>query len=316
MHSGREGGREGEHDGPCDTGSATAGCYVSAPPALASHRLSRLCFWPIPHPVATAHFFSPSTHMAPHMAASLPPLLLCSPTISSSPSPPPTCVPGEPPTSAVFAVTLSVFCLSAFPSLIIFISRFSHSLSHSLSLCCAVRLQLHALDYRDMTETGHQCTLRHTYTNISHILIAVGLLKHPLLLFQKAPVLQIGLDLIGARTTNHFQKKVRLPWQTKQKENCWKHGCIEKAVAINARRITRHSSNARIQLKALSAKQQCRMVRAHNTYRPRFSLGKSHFWGCFHIENSLINFTLIKLTSIDYTNFQSCSQTQMQTLLL
>lgn len=68
---GREGGREVEHDGPCDTGSATAGCYVSTPPALCPHRLSRLCVSPIPHPVAAAHFFFPATHMAPHMAASL-----------------------------------------------------------------------------------------------------------------------------------------------------------------------------------------------------------------------------------------------------
>lgn len=44
-------------------------------------------------------------------------------------------------------------------------------------------------------------TLRHTYTNILHILITVWLLKYPLLLFQKVSLLQIGLDLIGVRTT-------------------------------------------------------------------------------------------------------------------
>lgn len=206
MHAGREGGREGEHDGPCDTGSATAGCYVSAPPALASHRLSRLCFWPIPHPVAAAHFFFPfHSHGSSH--GCLPPSspFLCSPTISSSPSPPPTCIPGEPPTSAVFAVTLSLFCLSAFPSLIIFICRFSPvllSLPLFLSVLwgCSSTCWTTEIWQRRAANT-RSSTLRHTYTNISHILVTVWLLKYPLLLFQKVFVLQIGLDLIGVYTT-------------------------------------------------------------------------------------------------------------------
>lgn len=81
----RKGGREGERDGPRDAGSATAGCYVSAPPALSPHGLSRLRFSPIPHSAAAAHFFfAPSTHMAPHMAASLPPPLPSSITLSPS----------------------------------------------------------------------------------------------------------------------------------------------------------------------------------------------------------------------------------------
>lgn len=151
MHSGRggrkEGRGEGEHDGPCDTGSATAGCYVSAPPALASHRLSRRCFWPIPHPVAAAHFFSLSTHMAPHMAASLHPspspllshhLFLSLPSTHLHPR---------------GATNLCCLCCHSLCVLSVCLS-FSHYFQWllSLPLCCAVRLQLHTLDYRDMTD--------------------------------------------------------------------------------------------------------------------------------------------------------------------
>lgn len=60
--------REGEREAPRDFGSATAGCYVTAPPALSPHGLSRLS--PILHPADAAWFLPPppSSHMPPHMA--------------------------------------------------------------------------------------------------------------------------------------------------------------------------------------------------------------------------------------------------------
>lgn len=128
----REGGREGEHDGPRDTGSATAGCYVSAPPALSPLIQSRVCFSPIPHPTAAAHFFFPSTHMAPHMAASsLPPSLACS--LSSTHLHPRGATNLYCLCCHSVSLSLLLFCLSASPSLIIFINR----LSLSLSLLCS-----------------------------------------------------------------------------------------------------------------------------------------------------------------------------------
>lgn len=190
MHSEKEGGRE--HDGPCDTGSATAGCYVSAPPALSPHRLSRLCFWPIPHPVAAAHFFSLSTHMAPHMAPSLPPSRLRSLSHHPFLSLPSTHLQPRGATNlcCLCCHSLCLFRLSAFPS------HYFHQslLSISPSMRCAVRLQLHAPGYHDMTDSGHKYTLKHTQTHLhQHFSRPCHCLASQITsaAFQKASVLQI-----------------------------------------------------------------------------------------------------------------------------
>lgn len=143
--------REGEHDGPRDSGSATAGCYVSAPPAPSPRRLSRLCFPPIPHPAAAAHFFFPLrlTWLLTWPPPSLFPSLHHSPAVSFSRSPPPTCIPGEPPTSAACMLSLSLSLSLTPPSLRVLsaclsLSHYSHQSFLSVCLCRAVRLQLHA----------------------------------------------------------------------------------------------------------------------------------------------------------------------------
>lgn len=113
--------REGEREAPRDSGSATAGCYVTAPPALSPHGLSRLS--PIPHPADAARFLPPPpSHMAPHMA----PLLSLSLTRFSTHSLYPR---GATSLSCLSCHSVSLcfcfffVCLSAAPSLIISISR-------------------------------------------------------------------------------------------------------------------------------------------------------------------------------------------------
>lgn len=127
-----------------------------------SASLQSLTLQPLP-----TFFFSFHSHGSSH--GCLPPSLNHSPSISFSHSPPPThCTPGEPPTSAAYAVTPSLS-----PSVLSVCLSLSHYFHQSFSLTlspspvqwgCSSTLRATGIWQREATNTCLS-KLMHTYTN-------------------------------------------------------------------------------------------------------------------------------------------------------